>query len=215
MQTGISGLTQDKQTPTGVFRWGFLAGLFGYMLLMRLMPYLLKSLGVSIDPTTMSYPWNFSPALAICLFGGAFFPSRLAAVVWPLLTFFVGDLGIWLLSGHRDWAFHSGTLVVYVSVAACTALGMLLRNRVSFTRTVGVGFASCTLFYLVTNFAVWAFMSTYPHTWHGLLECYVAAIPFYRNSLAGTAFYGAILFSPLGIRLFAPQVQTPAAVVHG
>jgi hypothetical protein len=52
---------------------------------------------------------------------------------------------------------------------------------------------SCLLF-LLTNFAVWAGGALYPHTAGGLAECFAAAVPFFRNSLAGDCFYAAVLF---------------------
>ena len=39
----------------------------------RLMPYLLHTLGVPIDPENTVYPWNFSPILPLCIFGAACF----------------------------------------------------------------------------------------------------------------------------------------------
>ena len=49
------------------------------------------------------------------------------------------------------------------------------------------------LFYIVTNFAVWAFQSDYEKSLAGLAECYWAAVPFYRWMLAGDIFYLAVL----------------------
>jgi hypothetical protein len=41
---------------------------------------------------------------------------------------------------------------------------------------------------------MWAIMTNYPKTTSGLIACYVAGIPFFGNTLAGDAFYAAILF---------------------
>ncbi len=46
----------------------------------------------------------------------------------------------------------------------------------------------------VTNLAVWAAGSLYPRTLAGLIMCYSAAIPFFRNSLIGDVAYAATLF---------------------
>jgi hypothetical protein len=46
----------------------------------------------------------------------------------------------------------------------------------------------------VTNFGVWA-TGGYPPTFGGLVECYVAAIPFFRNTVVGDLVYVAVLFS--------------------
>jgi hypothetical protein len=46
------------------------------------------------------------------------------------------------------------------------------------------------IFFLVTNFFVWlnpipVFPDMYIKTWEGLMNCYAAAIPFYRNAFSG------------------------------
>jgi len=58
----------------------------------------------------------------------------------------------------------------------------------------GAAFASAALFYLTTNFAVWAAGQLYPKTLSGLVACYVAAIPFFGPTLASDLFYSAVLF---------------------
>ena len=47
---------------------------------------------------------------------------------------------------------------------------------------------------VVTNFGMWLFSGIYPLTWAGLTTCYVAAIPFFQNTLAGDLFFTALLF---------------------
>ena len=49
-------------------------------------------------------------------------------------------------------------------------------------------------FFVLTNFAVWAFGSMYPHTPAGLAECYLAAVPFFRATLLGDVFWTSVLF---------------------
>ncbi|MDW8335083.1 MAG: DUF6580 family putative transport protein, partial [Bacteroidia bacterium] len=68
---------------------------------------------------------------------------------------------------------------------------------------------STAIFFLVSNFGVWAVGDFYPHNAAGLVECYVAAIPFLGNTFAGDVFYGAVLFSPawLAKKYLAPRPQ--------
>lgn len=174
--------------------------IFAYLLLVRLLPYIFYRLGMQLDPSVSYYPWNFSPAFAVCLFGGAVFRSRLMAIVLPLGTFLLSDLGVWALTGRVDWAFYPWQFAVYVSIAVCAVLGTILKNDRRLLRLAGTGLAGCTAFFVLTNLAVWGLSGTYPQTPTGLLECYIAALPYYRNSLLGTAFFSAILFSPLCLR---------------
>ena len=54
--------------------------------------------------------------------------------------------------------------------------------------------AGSCVFFVVTNFAFWAESGYYPPTTEGLLECYTAALPFFRNSVLGDLDYACILF---------------------
>lgn len=184
--------------------WPRAATFFAYTLLARLLPYILHRLGMQLDPSIGYYPWNFSPAFAVCLFTGAFCHDRRMSALLPIVTFLASDLGIWALTGRADWAFYPSQFVVYSCLLCCTAFGFMLREKHTILRITAAGLAGCMVFFLLTNFAVWVLGTTYPPTLAGLLQCYVAAIPYLRNSLLGTAFFGALLFSPVCVREIPP-----------
>jgi hypothetical protein len=148
------------------------------------------------------HPWNFTPVGAIALFSGATIRDRRVAFFFPILALFVGDIFI---------GFHKLMPIVYASFLVSVAIGFWLRNR----RTVGPIAAATLLgaiqFFLVTNFAVWAFGLSYPRNSAGLLACYVAGIPFFWNTLAGDAVYAVLLFGGFALaeRLF-PAFREPA-----
>ena len=58
---------------------------------------------------------------------------------------------------------------------------------------------SSTIFYLTTNFAVWAMGTTYAKSAAGLVACYIAAIPYFGNTLASDALYAAIFFGTFAV----------------
>ena len=173
----------------------------------RLLPYALSAFGVPIDPANTIYPWNFSPILPICLFGGAVYANRRLAYAIPFTTFLVGDLGIWALTGRLDWAFYAHQPVVYLSVALVATMGFLVRGRRSWQGIAGAGLLSSILFFVLTNFGVWAFSdgTVYPHTASGLAACYVRAIPFFRNSLISMVLFLPLLFSRVSLTTAAPN----------
>ena len=133
----------------------------------------------------LPHPPNFSPIAAMALFSGAFLPRRGLAFVAPIGAMLLSDAAI---------GFHSGMPVIYASVAMIVAIGWLLSSRRNAGRIALAAVASSVLFYLLTNFGVWAFGTMYPKTAEGLIACYVAAIPFFQNSLAGDLFFTALLF---------------------
>jgi hypothetical protein len=83
---------------------------------------------------------------------------------------------------------------VYGCFVATTCLGLLIRPRHSPVRIASAALASSVLFYIVTNFGSWLAFSFYPKTWDGLVACYIAGLPFFRNALIGDAVCTAVLF---------------------
>ena len=168
----------------------------------RLIPYLLHTLGVPIDPENTVYPWNFSPILPLCIFGAACFAKRSIAYLAPIAVYLAGDLGIWLISGRADWAFYADQPVTYLSVALVVACGFIARSQHSWQRIAAAGLGGAILFFVVSNFGTWALGGgvRYPLTWAGLVECYVMAIPFFRNTLISMGVFLPLLFSRLALR---------------
>lgn len=136
--------------------------------------------------------WNFTPIGALALFGGAYFLRRSTAVAVPLAAMLLSDVVLGI-THYGSVLWHSQP-VVYACFVATVLVGMLLRNRRTIVTVPAAAIASSVLFYLVTNFSVWYRGDMYPHTAEGLAECYIAAIPFFRNGLLGDLFYSAILF---------------------
>ncbi|MGH7201336.1 MAG: DUF6580 family putative transport protein, partial [Planctomycetaceae bacterium] len=104
-------------------RMGFVVALTVYAVAMRLLPYVLNRFGLSIDPATTTYPWNFSPLTALCLFGAACFAHRRWAFALPVIVMTASNLGIWALTGAADFVFVPSLIVVYAAFLLTTALG--------------------------------------------------------------------------------------------
>jgi len=145
------------------------------------------------------HPPNFAPIGAMALFGGACFAHRGAAFLVPLVAMFLSDLGIGLLSGDLSLGLHRLVPVVYGSFALIVCVGFWLRTRRSVASVAAATLTSSVLFFIVTNFGIWAFGSWYPKTWQGLVACYVAAVPYFRNTLLGDAVYATALFGGLAL----------------
>jgi hypothetical protein len=132
----------------------------------------------------LPHPPNFTPIAAIALSSAVYLDKRYAFIV-PLASMLVSDYFI---------GFHDGMAWVYGCFVATGFIGLWLRSHKRPLPIVGAALASSLLFFVVTNFAVWLNGTMYPKTWEGLVACYVAAIPFFQNTLAGDLAYTAALF---------------------
>jgi hypothetical protein len=225
------------KTPDRTFqpRLAFLAALTAYAVLCKLIPYILFQVGVSIDPANTVYPWNFSPVPALCLFAGAFFREVRWALAVPLVAWFLGDLGILALVS-RQYGFHEGLamafypdqFLVYIGFGLVVACGLAVpyikrklteaqhpwaESLAKWHAVIGAGLVGSTIFYVLTNFGVWAMGEgmMYPLTSEGLADCYIKGLPFFRNYAIATAGFSIILFSPIGVRMLEQaEAQQPA-----
>src|SRR3981189_2592152 len=145
------------------------------------------------------HPWNFTPVGAMALFSGAVLKDRRLAFLFPLVALFVGDVFIGL---------YKIIPIIYPSVLLSVARGLGLRARRPIARITLATLLGAIQFFLVTNFAVWQFLKGFPHTASGLLACYIAGIPFFWNTLAGDAFYAALLFGGYALaERFIPSLR--------
>ncbi len=147
----------------------------------------------------LPHPPNISPVGALALFGGACFVRRRTAFLVPLAAMLLSDLAIGLLRGDLRQGFHSLLPVVYFSFTLVVGVGFLLRGRRQVVSVTAATLAGSVIFFVVTNFGVWALGSFYPKTWEGLAACYTAAIPFFHNTLIGDALYSFVLFGGLAV----------------
>jgi hypothetical protein len=145
----------------------------------------------------LPHPPNFAPITALAVFGAVRYAERRAALLAPLLALLASDLAreaLYRYGLDEHWGLYRGMWLVY----GTTALIALTAGPARGTRSPGViasiTLAGSCLFFLVTNFAVWAGGSLYPPTAEGLAACYAAAVPFFRNALLGDTFYATVLF---------------------
>ena len=141
---------------------------------------------------------NFKPIAAIALFSGFFFARTWMALLTISLALLISDWQI----GSYHWPI---ALSVYgVLLAGCLLgryfIGQRSQNsgrRFSKSDGLRIGAAalviSC-LFFVITNFAVWATGLWYPQSTEGLISCYANAIPFFKYTLAGDVFFTAAIF---------------------
>jgi hypothetical protein len=135
------------------------------------------------------HPWNATPLTAIALFGGTYLARRWS-ILLPLAIVALSDVVL---------GWHSTVPFTWGAFAVTGLLGRWLRVRPSATRILTGSLLGSVIFFVVTNFGVWATQTLYPKTLDGLWQCYVAGIPFFRNMLAGDLLYTAALFGMFAV----------------
>jgi len=135
------------------------------------------------------HPPNFTAIAAIALVGGIYLDRR-AALAVPIAAMILSDMML---------GFHGLMPYVYAGFLLTGALGMALKHAPRFPALLGGSLAGSILFFILTNGGVWLTGdgSFYPKTVEGLLACYAAGIPFFRNSLLGDLIYTGMLAAVL------------------
>lgn len=127
---------------------------------------------------------NVAPIAALALFSGAFLPDVRGFII-PVAALLISDLFL---------GFHATMPFVYGSFIAITLIGLMLRKNLSPLATGGASIGGSILFFLVTNFGVWATSSMYTKDFAGLVHSYRMGIPFFRNTVLGDLFYTILFF---------------------
>ncbi len=138
--------------------------------------------------------WSgFSPVIAIALFSGFIIKQRDMSFLLPLLALFISDAVIQLLyvQGVFPYAgFYSGQWKNYLILMSATLIGWALKGRTYSSLLVGA-VAAPTVYFLLSNFNVWLFSQhvAYTKDFNGLMNSYIAGLPFYKNALMATLVF--------------------------
>tara|TARA_B100000965_G_scaffold324752_1_gene286816 strand:- start:3225 stop:3725 length:501 start_codon:yes stop_codon:yes gene_type:complete len=127
------------------------------------------------------HPPNFTPILAIALYSGFSFKNKFLFII-PLVGMIVSDFFL---------GYYSSIIWIYFSLLIIFYLGYILSNKYSFKNLIMLSLISSVLFFLISNFAVWL-GGWYGYNLSGFIACYVAAIPFFHNTLFSTIIYSSI-----------------------
>jgi len=139
------------------------------------------------------HPPNFTPIIAVAMVSGYFFKNINLSLLTLLVAMLISDLFI---------GFYENMIFVYISLLLITLVFHKINKKINFKNLFIYGFAGSLIFFLVSNFGVWALGSLgvndlpYEKSLTGLIECYILAIPFFGNTFLSTIIfaYPAIFF---------------------
>ena len=131
------------------------------------------------------HPPNFTPIISIVILSSILFQTFLITSIVFLLSMFVSDLIIGL---------YPGMIFTYMSLMIIGILFYYFVNNISYKNLVIYSFLGSFIFYLITNFFVWINSNMYEHSFDGLIQCYILAIPFFSNTIISTTFFSFVTF---------------------
>lgn len=147
-------------------------------------PLALSLTALGVIARLLPHPPNFTPVGSVSLFAGARLPAWQAYLV-PLLLMALSDAFL---------QFSPATPFVYASFLISVWIGRRLRSTEKPWLIAGAALTCSVQFFVISNFGTWVATAYYPHTFSGLVACFVAAIPFFGYTVAGDLFYSAALF---------------------
>jgi hypothetical protein len=176
-----------------------------------MLAYVLVLVGVLSRYVVASHlPWlNFTAVTGSLLFFGARRSWR--EMLFPLGALMVSDYCLTVF--HYGYPFRWQAYVITWSwyIMAMVLGQILLHAKSTFLRGAAGAILGPTAFWVVSDYGVWAGGNLYPHTLSGLVTCYLAAIPFYRNDLMATSLTLAAAFA---IEALLRKVREPRAGIQ-
>ncbi len=182
-------------------RWGIVAIVVLVLAMSRLLPH-----------TVAFSLFNFSPIGGIALFSAAYFNKKYMAYLLPVVALWVSNLlinNLFYAQYFEGFSWFANP-EVYFAFLLIVLMGSSLLKKITVPRLAIGALSSSLIFFIVTNFYVWLNTAMYAKSAAGLVACYVAAIPFYWNTLASDLLYTGVLF---GLFEYAKR-QYPTVVLQ-
>lgn len=159
------------------------------------MKTLLKNIKLDIFPISLililafsrllPHPPNFTPIIAAAMLSAYFFRNIYVSLLVLIISMILSDLII---------GFYSNYFLVYFSLLLIVVIFSKIIKKINFKNLFLYGIFSSLIFFIITNFGVWAFGSLYEKNLFGLINCYILAIPFFTNTVFSTIFYSYTAF---------------------
>lgn len=160
---------------------------------------ILSFLAIGILLRILPHPFNFTPIAALALFAGVQFKNNKLAYLVPLVMMLLSDIilqGLYYV-GITEWpAFYDSMPMVYASFLLVVLIGRAISSSKNALKIGAGAVAGSLVFFLLSNFGVWLFGDgiMYTRDLNGILDCFAAGVPFYRNTLLGDLIYTGVFF---------------------
>jgi hypothetical protein len=96
-------------------------------------------------------------------------------------------------------------IFVYGAYVIIGLISPIVMNKLSAKSVLTASLISPSIFYIISNFGVWAIGSTYTMDLQGLISCYVAGIPFFDETLLSTIIFSITIFMMMKLIVKKPE----------
>lgn len=143
---------------------------------------------------------NFNPLGAALLFFGATRAKR----EWAPAVALAVAIDIILTTKIYGLAPGWDVLAPLAYYIIALFIGAMLQARIEefgdVVKVAGASVAGSVVFFVTSNFVSWLALDMYAKDFRGLVEAYVLAIPFFRNTLVGDLIFSLAMFAtPLAV----------------
>lgn len=146
-------------------------------------------------------PPNVAAVTGVTIFAGFAIRNIWLALVVPIAAMALADV---VLGWYPDMAF------TYAGMAAGVFLARNFLHPLTPLRLIGTTFAASLVFFVLSNLGVFV-GGYYGYSLEGLVACYVAALPFWQNSLIADFTSTALVFALyLALTRAMPSVRVQA-----
>ena len=160
------------------------------------------------------YPDNFSPIIGMAIFAGAVFSDKRLAFILPIVAMLLSDVMFEtfnIATGFWGW----GQLVGYGILILITFLAFSMKKqKPGYILAYSIG--SSLIFFLLSNLSFFLIdnriYQLYTQDTTGLINCYIAALPFLKTGILADLVYSFTLFGTYHlVRNYLPSAKTSVA----
>ena len=138
-----------------------------------------------ITSRSLSFIPNFTPTISLIVFISIMFRNNYILAFIIVLSQLISDYFL---------GYYSSMLFVYLGYVLIALTSKYIMKNLSFIHIIGASCISVLIFYLVSNYGVWHMMGLYEYSLNGLIQCYIAGIPFLKYSLISTLLYSTTIY---------------------
>ena len=126
------------------------------------------------------HPPNFTPIIAVAILSGYFFKNLYFSFLVLIASMVIADFFI---------GFYDNMFVVYLSLMLITFTFYRAGSKLNYKNLFLFSLFGSLIFFVITNFGVWALGNLYEKNLKRFIDCYILAIPFFGNTFLSTLIF--------------------------